>query len=77
MCGRYGRWSRRQRIEELLGIERSGLDDFTRRSANDRGDDGACGNTCRPGKERAAVAVSPDVAKNLRELAAPVDARSW
>jgi len=29
MCGRYGRWSRRQRIEELLGIEPSGLDDFT------------------------------------------------
>ena len=29
MCGRYGRWSRRQRIEELLGIESSGLDDFT------------------------------------------------
>jgi hypothetical protein len=28
MCGRYGRWSRRQRIEELVGIERSGLDDF-------------------------------------------------
>jgi len=28
MCGRYGRWSRRQRIEELLGIEPSGLDDF-------------------------------------------------
>ncbi|RPI08188.1 MAG: SOS response-associated peptidase, partial [Actinobacteria bacterium] len=28
MCGRYGRWSRRQRIEELLGIEHSGLDDF-------------------------------------------------
>lgn len=27
-CGRYGRWSRRQRIEELLGIEPSGLDDF-------------------------------------------------
>ena len=24
MCGRYGRWSRRQRIEELLGIEPSG-----------------------------------------------------
>ena len=29
MCGRYGRWSRRRRIEELLGIEPSGLDDFT------------------------------------------------
>ena len=29
MCGRYGRWSRRQRIEELLRIEPSGLDDFT------------------------------------------------
>src|SRR5262245_1054744 len=28
MCGRYGRWSRRQRIEELVGIEPSGLDDF-------------------------------------------------
>ena len=28
MCGRYGRWGRRQRIEELLGIEPSGLDDF-------------------------------------------------
>ena len=28
MCGRYGRWSRRQRIEELLGIEPSGGDDF-------------------------------------------------
>ena len=28
MCGRYGRWSRRQRIEELLGIEPSDLDDF-------------------------------------------------
>ena len=28
MCGRYGRWSRRQRIEELLGIEPSSLDDF-------------------------------------------------
>ena len=28
MCGRYGRWSRRQRIEELLGIEPFGLDDF-------------------------------------------------
>jgi putative SOS response-associated peptidase YedK len=28
MCGRYGRWSRRQRIEELLGIAPSGLDDF-------------------------------------------------
>src|SRR4029453_17856114 len=28
MCGRYGRWSRRQRIEELLGIEPSGLNDF-------------------------------------------------
>jgi hypothetical protein len=28
MCGRYGRWSRRQRIAELLGIEPSGLDDF-------------------------------------------------
>ena len=28
MCGRYGRRSRRQRIEELLGIEPSGLDDF-------------------------------------------------
>ena len=28
MCGRHGRWSRRQRIEELLGIEPSGLDDF-------------------------------------------------
>jgi hypothetical protein len=27
-CGRYGRWSRRQRIEDLLGIEPSGLDDF-------------------------------------------------
>ena len=29
MCGRYWRWSRRQRIEELLGIEPPGLDDFT------------------------------------------------
>jgi hypothetical protein len=29
MCARYGRGSRRQRIEELLGIEPSGLDDFT------------------------------------------------
>ena len=28
MCGRYGRWSRRQRVEELLGIEPSGLDNF-------------------------------------------------
>jgi putative SOS response-associated peptidase YedK len=28
MCGRYGRWSRRRRIEELLGIEPPGLDDF-------------------------------------------------
>ena len=28
MCGRYGRWSRRQRIEELLGIEPSGFDDL-------------------------------------------------
>jgi putative SOS response-associated peptidase YedK len=28
MCGRYGRWSRRGRIEELLGIEPSGFDDF-------------------------------------------------
>ena len=28
MCGRYGRWSRRQRVEELLGIEPTGLDDF-------------------------------------------------
>jgi putative SOS response-associated peptidase YedK len=28
MCGRYGRWSQRQRIEELLGIEPSGIDDF-------------------------------------------------
>ena len=28
MCGRYGRWSRRQRIEELLGIEPSGGPDF-------------------------------------------------
>ena len=28
MYGRYGRWSRRQRIEELLGIAPSGLDDF-------------------------------------------------
>jgi putative SOS response-associated peptidase YedK len=28
MCGRYGWWSRRQRIEELLGMEHSGLDDF-------------------------------------------------
>ena len=28
MCGRYGRWSRRQRIEELLGIEPSGDPDF-------------------------------------------------
>ena len=28
MCGRYGRWSRRQRIEKLLGIEPSNLDDF-------------------------------------------------
>src|SRR5512134_3029817 len=25
MCGRYGRWSRRQRIETLLGMEPSGL----------------------------------------------------
>jgi putative SOS response-associated peptidase YedK len=29
MCGRYGRWSRRQRIEELLGIEAADVDDFT------------------------------------------------
>jgi hypothetical protein len=29
MWGRYGRWSRRQRIEELLGIEPSGLADFS------------------------------------------------
>ena len=28
MCGRYGRWSRRQRIEELLGIEPSADPDF-------------------------------------------------
>jgi hypothetical protein len=28
MCGRYGRWSRRQRVEELLGIEPSALNDF-------------------------------------------------
>ena len=28
MCGRYGRWSRRQRIEAPLGIEHAGLDDF-------------------------------------------------
>jgi hypothetical protein len=28
MCRRYGQWSRRQWIEELLGIEPSGLDDF-------------------------------------------------
>jgi hypothetical protein len=28
MCGRYGRWSRRQRIEELLGIEPSANPDF-------------------------------------------------
>jgi hypothetical protein len=28
MCGRYGRSSRRQRVEELLGIEPSGLDNF-------------------------------------------------
>jgi hypothetical protein len=28
MCGRYGRWSRRQRIEELLGIDPSGGPDF-------------------------------------------------
>ena len=28
MCGRYGRWSRRQRIEELLDIEPSGGPDF-------------------------------------------------
>jgi hypothetical protein len=28
MCRRYGRWSGRQRIEELLRIEPSGLDDF-------------------------------------------------
>ena len=28
MCGRYGRWSRRQRIEELLGIDPSGESDF-------------------------------------------------
>ena len=28
MCGRYGRWSRRQRIEELLGIEPSRSEDF-------------------------------------------------
>ena len=28
MCGRYGRWSRRQRVEELLGIELSALDDL-------------------------------------------------
>ena len=28
MCGRYGRWSRRQRVEELLGIESSDLDDL-------------------------------------------------
>jgi hypothetical protein len=26
MCGRYGRWSRHQRIEEILGIEPSGED---------------------------------------------------
>jgi putative SOS response-associated peptidase YedK len=29
MCGRCGRWSRQQRIEELLGIEPSGPDDLT------------------------------------------------
>ena len=29
MCGCYGRWSRRQRIEELLGIEPSDVDDCT------------------------------------------------
>jgi putative SOS response-associated peptidase YedK len=28
MWGRYGRWSRRQRIKELLAIGPSGLDDF-------------------------------------------------
>ena len=28
MCGRYGRWSRRQRIEELLDIDPSGGPDF-------------------------------------------------
>jgi hypothetical protein len=28
MCDCYGRWSRRQRIEELLGIEPSGGPDF-------------------------------------------------
>ena len=28
MCGRYGRWSRRQRIEELLGIDPSVGPDF-------------------------------------------------
>jgi putative SOS response-associated peptidase YedK len=26
VCGRYARWSRRQRVEELLGIESSGED---------------------------------------------------
>ena len=29
MCGRYSRWSRRQRIEELLGIEPSSLNEPT------------------------------------------------
>ena len=29
MCGRYGRWSRRQRIEELLRIDPSGKPDFS------------------------------------------------
>jgi hypothetical protein len=29
MCGRYGRWSRRQRVEEVLVIEPSCLDDFS------------------------------------------------
>jgi putative SOS response-associated peptidase YedK len=29
MCGRYRRWKEAQRIEELLGIASSGLDDFT------------------------------------------------
>ena len=28
MCGRYGQWSRRQRIKELLGIEPSADPDF-------------------------------------------------
>ena len=28
MCGRYGRWSRRQRIDELLGIDPSVGPDF-------------------------------------------------